>query len=128
MGSNALPGSEGARDPVGSTDTCDRCGRSLSQSWRFRFATPDGGVRRLCLRCAPQHPPILRRSLITALVVGTVLTAINQGDSLLALAPVLLWKIPLTYVVPFAVSTYSALAIGREQVTRPPARGRSPGC
>jgi hypothetical protein len=49
--------------------------------------------------------------------VGTALTAINQGDALvsLALAPVLVWKIPLTYVVPFAVSTYSALAISRER-------------
>jgi hypothetical protein len=47
--------------------------------------------------------------------VGTALTAINQGDALVSLAPVLLWKIPLTYFVPFAVSTYSALAISREQ-------------
>ena len=30
------------------------------------------------------------------------------------LTPALIWKIPLTYVVPFAVSTYSALAISRE--------------
>jgi hypothetical protein len=51
--------------------------------------------------------------------VGTVLTAINQGDALLSLAPApeLFWKIPLTFVVPFAVSTYSALAISREQAT-----------
>ena len=52
---------------------------------------------------------------MTALVVGTVLTAINQGDAIVAaaLTPVLLWKIPLTYFVPYAVSTYSALAISR---------------
>ena len=74
-------------------------------------------MRRLCLGCALRHPPVLRRALLTALVVGTALTAINQGDALvsLALAPVLVWKIPLTYVVPFAVSTYSALAISRER-------------
>jgi hypothetical protein len=49
-------------------------------------------------------------------VVGSALTIINQGDSLVSLAvtPVLLWKIPLTYFVPFAVSTYSALSISRE--------------
>ena len=49
--------------------------------------------------------------------MGTALTAINQGDALMTarLTPVLFWKIPLTYFVPFAVSTYSALAISREQ-------------
>ena len=46
---------------------------------------------------------MLGRSLRVALVVGTVLTIINQGDSLL-LRPwteALLWKIPLTFMVPF---------------------------
>jgi len=44
------------------------------------------------------------------------LTLINQGDALVTttLTPVLIWKIPLTYFVPFAVSTYSALAISRD--------------
>ena len=60
---------------------------------------------------------VLRRALLTSLVVGTALTAINQGDALIAatLTPVLLWKIPLTYAVPFGVSTYSALAISRDR-------------
>ena len=68
-----------------------------------------------CWRCAPRHPPLLRKALATSLVVGTILTAINQGDALLGghFTPVLLWKVPLTYFVPFAVSTYSALAISR---------------
>jgi hypothetical protein len=54
------------------------------------------------------------------LVVGTILTVINQGDAILTatLTPVLLWKIPLTYVVPFAVSTYSAFAISCESQPR----------
>ena len=48
-------------------------------------------------------------------MVGTILTVINQGDALLGgqLTPVLLWKIPLTSCVPFAVSSYAALAISR---------------
>jgi len=60
---------------------------------------------------------VLRRALLTSLIVGTALTAINQGDALLSLTltPALLWKIPLTYAVPFGVSTYSALAISRDQ-------------
>jgi hypothetical protein len=96
---------------------CERCGRRCRAGQRFRFVARGRDVLRLCLWCALQYPPVLRRALLTALVVGTALTAINQGDALmsLALAPVLLWKIPLTYFVPFAVSTYSALAISREQ-------------
>lgn len=88
----------------------------------YRFGSPERGAGRLCWRCALRHRPVLRRALLTALVVGTALTTINQGDALTAswlasagtLAPALLWKIPLTYAVPFAVSTYSALAISRE--------------
>jgi len=58
---------------------------------------------------------MLRRSGGIALVVGTLLTAINQGDVLLAgLWPTaLLWKVPLTYAVPFVVATLGALGTGR---------------
>ena len=60
---------------------------------------------------------MVRRAVLTSLVVGTALTAINQGDVLLSLTltPTLLWKIPLTYTVPFGVSMYSALAISRDR-------------
>jgi hypothetical protein len=51
---------------------------------------------------------------VIALVVGTVLTAINQGDVLLAgtWSSSLLWKIPLTYAMPFIVATLGALGNG----------------
>jgi hypothetical protein len=94
---------------------CAACQRQLAASPCFRFVLDGGQTVVKCGRCAPRHPPLVRKALATSLVVGTILTAINQGDMLLAgqLAPVLLWKIPLTYFVPFAVSTYSALAISR---------------
>ena len=40
---------------------------------------------------------------------------INQGDVLTAGSwpPALAWKIPLTYLVPFIVATWSALTNGR---------------
>jgi hypothetical protein len=47
-------------------------------------------------------------SLRIALVVGTILNLINQGDALLALGPFDWGKCVLTYFVPFAVATYSA--------------------
>lgn len=58
---------------------------------------------------------MLRRSLVTALVVGTVLVAINQGNILLggSFPGALLWKIPLTYCVPFCVATWGALINSR---------------
>lgn len=50
-----------------------------------------------------------RRSLYVALVVGTVLNLINQGDALLGSAPVNWVKVVLTYFVPYAVCTYGAV-------------------
>ena len=59
---------------------------------------------------------MLRRSLFAALVVGTVLTVLNQGDLLFAgqWSNAFYWKIPLTYSVPFIVSTYGALTSVRK--------------
>ena len=59
---------------------------------------------------------MLRRSLAAAVVVGTILTALNQGDNLLSglWDAALYWKIPLTYCVPFIVATYGALTNSRQ--------------
>jgi hypothetical protein len=59
---------------------------------------------------------MLRRSLIAAVVVGSALTMLNQGDTLLSgqWANALYWKIPLTYCVPFCVATYGALTNSRQ--------------
>jgi hypothetical protein len=56
---------------------------------------------------------MLKTSVLTALVVGTILTAINQGNVLLGgdFPPALYWKVPLTFSVPFLVSTWAALRI-----------------
>ena len=91
------------------------CARNLGTGPRFRFVVDGEQTILKCQRCAVRHPPLLRKAIATSLIIGTILTLINQGDMLLAghLTPVLLWKIPLTYVVPFSVSSYSALAISR---------------
>jgi hypothetical protein len=74
------------------------------------------GGKRHCLRCALRHWPVLRRSALTAAVVGTVLVLINQGPELFAgmAAPALIWKVPLTYAVPFCVATWGALGAARQ--------------
>jgi len=60
---------------------------------------------------------MLKRSFLTALFVGTILTAINQGNTLLQgeFPAALAWKIPLTYCVPFCVATWGALINSRIQ-------------
>ena len=62
------------------------------------------------------YQPLLRRSFLTALVVGTILVAINQGTVLAGghFPSALTWKIPLTYAVPFCVATWGALINSRQ--------------
>ena len=51
-----------------------------------------------------------RRSLWVALVVGTILNLVNQGDALVASRPLDLVKLALTYLVPYFVCTYGAVS------------------
>lgn len=90
-------------------DLC-ACGHAASR--RFRFAAGSAPVEK-CLRHAVVHRPLLRNAVATALVVGTILTAINQGNVLLdgRFPAELWWKIPLTYSVPYMVSTWAPLRI-----------------
>jgi hypothetical protein len=68
-----------------------------------------------CLRHAVVYPPVVRRAVRVALVVGTLLFIINQADIVLRgdLSSGVALKIGLTFLVPFSVSTYSALQINR---------------
>lgn len=55
----------------------------------------------------------VRRSLMVALVVGTALNLINPGPEIIAGKPPVLWKLALTYVVPFLVASYGSYAAFR---------------
>ena len=63
------------------------------------------------------HPGTVRRALITAVVVGTILITINHGHAILAgdvtVGRVL--QMGLTVLVPYAVSTFSSVATRREE-------------
>jgi hypothetical protein len=87
----------------------------------FECRTRDGTAL-LCLRHALTSAPLARRSLTVALVVGTVVTVINQGPAFLSghLELSLAWKVPLTYGVCYCVSTAGALLNGRRQVAAEP--------
>ena len=55
----------------------------------------------------------LRRSLLVALVVGTALNVINQGPEMFTGHWPVIWKLALTYVVPFLVASYGSYAAFR---------------
>ena len=99
---------------------CQRCRKDVSNRWSFVFKGRAAGNRTptetiKCFFCALLHRPMLKRSAIAGLVVGTILTLLNQGDRLLLgnWHETHLYQIPLTYCVPFLVATYGALVNGR---------------
>ena len=63
---------------------------------------------RVCTCCVSDGVP--RRSLVMALIVGTILNLINQGDALFGAAHLSMIKIVLTYAVPYCVATYGAVS------------------
>ena len=81
----------------GSTGVFDGVSGSANSIWK------------LACRCAISDG-VPRRSLYVALIVGTVLNLINQGDALLGLASINWLKLILTYCVPYVVCTYGAVS------------------
>ena len=88
---------------------CQRCQITLKRT-AYEVRTGDGRSLR-CLRCTLTNGPLVLRSLLIAAIVGTLLTAINQGNIILKgdASTALAWKIPLTYAVPYCVATAGAL-------------------
>ncbi len=72
-------------------------GKTLTGSW-LRQATSDG---------------VPRRSLLVALVVGSILNMINQWDGLFGDAALDVLRLCLNYVVPYLVATYGAVSMRR---------------
>ena len=87
------------------------------QAWCRHLSKANAGrhfqmkTGRECWRCAVRNRGMLRRSILTSMIVGTILVAINQGTVIVAGEGTaeLAWKIPLTYCVPFLVATWGAL-------------------
>jgi low temperature requirement protein LtrA len=80
----------------GSRDEEASGARSLAAAWRAHLGDP--AARGHCLRIA--------------LVVGTILALINQGDAIVQgqLSAILAVKLALDYVVPFVVSSAGFVA------------------
>ncbi|MGC2330697.1 MAG: nitrate/nitrite transporter NrtS [Candidatus Acidiferrales bacterium] len=65
-------------------------------------------ISQICRLCVTDGVP--RRSFLVALVVGTILNLINQGEALFEGGPLNLAKIILTFAVPYCVATYGAVS------------------
>ena len=103
--------SEGSHEV--SAAACKHPGRARPYQFRRDAYDP------LCMMCAVLYRPVLHRAIYISLLVGTILTIINQGDVLLAgaITPLVVTKILLTYAVPYSVSTFSALSANRVKET-----------
>jgi hypothetical protein len=81
----------------------------------YQVGEPPAWSRWREARAVVVHPPHLRRTIWIAVVVGTVLFAINQLDVVLRgdATPMVWLKCVLTYVVPFCTSNYGLLVASR---------------
>lgn len=68
------------------------------------------------------RPSVVRRALALAAVVGPLLIAINHGDRLFAgeIDGARIFKMSLTFFVPYAVSTWSSVAALRARADPAP--------
>ncbi len=81
-------------------------------SLREEFASPPSLAQMILGDGTP------KKAMYTALAIGTLLTAINHGDVIASgLAPSI-WKVVLTYCVPYCVTTWGAITGKRAQWRR----------
>ena len=114
MAGNELPAT-----PV----VCTRCRRRLNEV--VYEVRSQEGRRARCLRCAVTYRPVMATSLGIALIVGTILTAINQGQLIVGgeFPMALAWKVPLTYAVPYCVATTGAILNARTKTANSGRKG-----
>ena len=87
----------------------------------MEFLGSANSIWKLAVSCAISDG-VPRRSLYVALIVGTVLNVINQGDAFLGMTSIYWLKLVLTYYVPYAVCTYGAVSyrLNRAEPPRQP--------
>jgi hypothetical protein len=58
-----------------------------------------------------QRPEVFRRCVVIAIVVGTLLTLVNEFDAIFGSRsdPGLAWRVGANYVIPFVVSNLGAM-------------------
>lgn len=66
------------------------------------------------------EPGVIRRGLLTCLVVGTLINLINHGQAVAdgEWEAIRIWRVGLTYVIPFAVSVFASVGTKRREQAR----------
>ena len=82
--------------------------------------TSTSRLSQICLYSVSDGVP--QRSLVVALIVGSILNLINQGDALFGEGRLNLTKMILTFAVPHCVATYGAVSY---RMSRPSTSPRS---
>ena len=93
-------------------EQCHGCGKSLSVAYYVSMDSAHPGAENFYhLQCILTSSSLVKRSAKASVIVGTVLLALNQGDFIIAgdFYTAMLWKIPLTYLVPFCVSSWGSI-------------------
>ena len=85
---------------------------------------------KLTLSQALLRPDTVWRAVKVSLLIGTLLVLVNQGDLILAGTWPPIWKILLTYMVPYGVASYAAAAMACDRsvakASAPRAEGDAP--
>jgi hypothetical protein len=97
-----------ARAPSAGSSTNDQMARN----------GPRGSISRFLSLCIQKS--VVRRALIVALVVGPILTLINQYDAIIGrtFGPRFFLKLGLTFLVPYSVSNYSSVMAPLSQAAK----------
>ncbi len=56
----------------------------------------------------------IKRGITVAAFIGPLLTLINQWEAIAGQVPIVMWKVVLTFIVPFCVSYISSRMAHRE--------------
>jgi hypothetical protein len=94
---------------------------------RFQLTDATGAPAIRCVWCAVRYWPVARRALLAAGTVGVLLLAINPGPRMLStgLSPAVAERSLTTFVICYAVSVFSALAVASVHSDQPATTART---
>lgn len=95
---------EGVED-VFQAETLKRAGVQYAQGYFFDVPKPIEQTLKASKGVTKKQ---LKTAIFISILVGTILTLINQGEALIGDAEINWFKVVLTYIVPFCVSLYSS--------------------
>ncbi len=96
--------------------SCYQCRKTLGAPYYVSMNSSHPGEENFYhLKCILISSTLVRRSAKASVIVGTLLLALNQGDFIISgeFYRAMIWKIPLTYLVPFCVASWGSVTNAR---------------